>query len=665
MEFGILGPLLVRDEHGEHPVAAPKQRVLLAALLLRHGQVTTAETLADCVWDGRPPRTARSALQNSVMRLRAGLGAAGARLQTRAGGYLLEAAPEEFDLHRFTELHRSGAAALDRRDDEQAVELLEAALAVWRGDALLDVPSDRLHREQAERLADHRLQAMEARVTAELRLRRRSMVAELYALTAAHPGRERFWAQLMTALYQEGRQAEALTVYQRVRRALDEELGILPGAELRELHQRILRADLEPAPVDEPATGHQHRPAPLLPAPRQTPPPLPSRRQAPSGNAPFTPLTPTQLAAPLADFTGRVTELAELTRLLTVQRGTGICATVLSGPAGSGKRTLAGQAARAAQRAFPDGVLRADLRGSRPDPATPHEVLAAFLAALGVPADRLPMAAADRAALFRGIVAGRRLLVVLEDAHNAAQVRPLLPTDTAGAVLVTSRRRLPELIGAVPVALGPLPLPDAVTFLRRAVDPRQLADGPAGSAEPAGDSTTRTGPAGDAATRTELAGDAAALTELAALCDGLPLALRICALRLATRPGWTVRRLADRLVDPRRRLDELRIGELDLRTAFAGALRALDPATAAAFGRLALPGLATVGTRTAAEALGSSAPHAEHLLERLVDAHLLNSRTPGRYRYPALLHLFAREYAQQQDGAAARPSQPLCTIPRC
>lgn len=187
-------------------------------------------------------------------------------------------------------------------------------------------------------------------------------------------------------------------------------------------------------------------------------------------------------------------------------------------------------------------------------------------------------------------------------------MRPLLPTDTAGAVLVTSRRRLPELIGAVPVALGPLPLPDAVTFLRRAVDPRQLADGPAGSAEPAGDSTTRTGPAGDAATRTELAGDAAALTELAALCDGLPLALRICALRLATRPGWTVRRLADRLVDPRRRLDELRIGELDLRTAFAGALRALDPATAAAFGRLALPGLATVGTRTAAEALGSSAP---------------------------------------------------------
>ncbi|MCC9305604.1 AfsR/SARP family transcriptional regulator [Kitasatospora sp. RB6PN24] len=647
MEFGILGPLLVSDEHGERPVAAPKQRVLLAALLLRRGQVTSTERLADCVWDGEPPRSARSALQNSVMRLRAGLGAAGARLQTHAGGYLLDAAPEEFDLHRFTELHRRGAAALDHRDDEQAVELLDAALAVWRGDALLDVPSDRLQREQAERLADHRLQAMEGRVTAELRLRRRSMVAELYALTAAHPGRERFWAQLMTALYQEGRQAEALAVYQRVRRALDEELGVLPGAELRGLHQRILRADLEPPLADGPRPGDRHRPAPRPAAPAHpVTPPAPSHPATPPAPAhPVTPPPPAQLATPLADFTGRVTELAELTRLLTVRRGTGIRATVLSGPAGSGKRTLAGQAARAAQRAFPDGVLRADLRGSRTDPATPHEVLAAFLTALGVPADRLPAAGADRAALFRGMVAGRRLLVVLEDAHNAAQVRPLLPTDAAGAALVTARCRLPELVGAVPMALGPLPLPDAVTFLRRAVDARQLVGDPAWPGEPTD--------------------DPAALAELAALCDGLPLALRICALRLATRPGWTVRRLVDRLVDPERRLDELRIGELDLRAAFAGTLRGLDQATATAFGRLALPGPATVGTRTAAEALGSSASHAEHLLERLVDAHLLTSRTPGRYRYPALLHLFAREYARQQGGAGGRPGRQLCTTRRC
>jgi hypothetical protein len=193
---------------------------------------------------------------------------------------------------------------------------------------------------------------------------------------------------------------------------------------------------------------------------------------------------------------------------------------------------------------------------------------------------------------------------------------------------------LPELIGAVPVALGPLPLPDAETFLGRAVDPRQSA------------------------------GDPAALTELAALCDGLPLALRICALRLATRPGWTVRQLVERLVDPVRRLDELRIGELDMRAAFAGSLRAVEPAVADAFGRLALPGLATVGIRAAAETLGSSTAHAEHLLERLVDAHLLTSRTPGRYRYPALLHLFAREQAQRQWVPASWQVQPFCAAPR-
>jgi hypothetical protein len=199
---------------------------------------------------------------------------------------------------------------------------------------------------------------------------------------------------------------------------------------------------------------------------------------------------------------------------------------------------------------------------------------------------------------------------------------------------VTSRRRLPELIGAVPVALGPLPLPDAVTFLGRAVDPLQST------------------------------GDPTALTELAALCDGLPLALRICTLRLANRPGWTVRELVDRLVDPVRRLDELRIGELDLRAAFAGSLRAVEPAAAEAFGRLALPGLATVGTRAAAETLGSSVSHAEQLLERLVDAHLLTSRTPGRYRYPALLHLFAREYARRPWGPGAWQVQSFCAAPR-
>ncbi|MDH6119875.1 AfsR/SARP family transcriptional regulator [Kitasatospora sp. GAS204B] len=244
MEFGILGPLLVRDDAGQpHGVPAPKQRVLLATLLLRRGQVCSPPLLAERLWDGCPPRGATAALQNAVLRLRRCLGPAGGRLETCAGGYRLAVDPEEFDVHRFTELRTRGAAALRAREYERALGLLDAALDVWRGEALLDVPSDALHREEAGRLADERLHAVEARVEAELQLERHSVVPELQALTAAHPGRERFWAQLMTALTREGRQAEALSAYGRVQQLLDEQLGVHPGPELRELHRRILRAD--------------------------------------------------------------------------------------------------------------------------------------------------------------------------------------------------------------------------------------------------------------------------------------------------------------------------------------------------------------------------------------------------------------------------------------
>ncbi|MGF1428428.1 AfsR/SARP family transcriptional regulator [Kitasatospora sp. LaBMicrA B282] len=240
MEFGILGPLLVRDAGQEYAVPAPKQRVLLATLLLRRGQVCSPRLLAEHLWDGCPPRSATAALQNAVLRLRRCLGAAGERLETCAGGYRLTVHPGEFDVDRFAALRSRGTAALRDGESELAVGLLDAALEVWRGEALLDVPSDALHREEADRLADERLYTVEARLDGELQLGRRSVVPELRALTAAHPGRERFWVQLMTALAREGRRAEALDAYTRVRQLLNEELGVRPGPELLDLHHRLL-----------------------------------------------------------------------------------------------------------------------------------------------------------------------------------------------------------------------------------------------------------------------------------------------------------------------------------------------------------------------------------------------------------------------------------------
>ena len=240
MEFGILGPLLVRDDSGPRAVPAGKQRILLAALLVRPEQTVSLETLADLLWDGRPPQSHVATMRNYVMRLRRRLGTAGYRVKTGLGGYRIDVGKHEFDVLRFARLRGAGAAAFRAGGYEEAARLAGEALAVWRGPVLEDVPSDTLRRDEAPRLDRMRLEAMELKLAAELMPGGRSgLVPELRALTAEHPDRERFWAQLMVALVRDGRRGEALVVYQEAQRTLARHLGTEPGVQLRQVHRGI------------------------------------------------------------------------------------------------------------------------------------------------------------------------------------------------------------------------------------------------------------------------------------------------------------------------------------------------------------------------------------------------------------------------------------------
>jgi len=256
MRFGILGPIFVHDDHAPRELPAAKQRILLAALLLQAGRSVSPEVLADAIWDGEPPASALVTVRNYVLRLRRALGPAGARIVTGQGGYLIRVEAHEFDVLQFAALRRQGTAALRQGAVEQAARLLGEAVDLWRGPALADVPSDLLHGGEASRLAELRLDTTELKLEAELRLGAyTSAIAELRGLTASNPGREALWAQLMSALYRSGRQAEALAAYHDARRFLIEEFGVEPGPRLRAAQQRILTAGRHAITARPPGAG--------------------------------------------------------------------------------------------------------------------------------------------------------------------------------------------------------------------------------------------------------------------------------------------------------------------------------------------------------------------------------------------------------------------------
>ncbi len=597
MEFRILGPVEVLHDGQRIGLAGPKPRTLLAALLLEPGRTVAIERLVDGIWGEQPPSTAVALVQTYVSSLRRTLAAIGGQdlIATRPPGYAIDVEPRLVDLGRFHELAAAGRAAAADGRHEEAVERLGTALALWRGPALEGL-GEAFIRAAAVRLDELRLVVTEERVASELALELTpGTVAELAELVHAHPLRERLRGQLMLALYRTGRQADALSTYREGRAALIDELGIEPGQELQSLHDAILQGDLE----------------------------LP-RRSAPVEEAPQ---TPSQLPPATADFVGRAAQVAQVREVLgDTSDAMPVCA--VSGKAGTGKTALAVHVAQQLLPSFPDGQLYAMLRGAGA-PVTPGEVLARFLRALGVNSADLPESVEERSALYRSQLRGRRVLVVLDDAVNADQVRPLLPGGAGCAVLVTSRVRLAALAGATLLDLDVLPADEALLLLGRVAGEDRVASDPA------------------------------AARETVTLCGQLPLAVRTAGARLAARAHWPVAHFARRLSDERRRLDELSVGDLEVRASLALSYADLGDVERSAFRRLGLLGAPDFAPWIAAPLLDLPVPDAEQVVERLVDARLLDPAGVDvsgqvRYRLHDLLRVYARECAEAEETAEDR-----------
>ncbi|MEU3724639.1 BTAD domain-containing putative transcriptional regulator [Streptomyces sp. NPDC031705] len=592
--FAVLGP--VRAWRGDEalPSGSPQQRALLAVLLLRDGRTATAPELIDAIWGEDPPQQALATIRTYASRLRKVLEPG--LLVSDAGGYAIRLRhQEDLDLGIARSLAADAEKARAAGDRTLARALLARALDLWDGEPLAGVPGPHAETERT-RLAEWRLQLLETRLDLDLEVGHHAeAVSELTALTAAHPLQERLRELLMLALYRSGRQAEALAVYADTRRLLAEELGVDPRPELSALQQRILNADTELARAEDPVPAA----APV-------------------------PVRPAQLPATVPDFTGRAPFVAELGEILAGAGGQVMAVSALAGIGGVGKTTLAVHVAHAARPHFPDGQLYVDLQGTEPRPALPEAVLGSFLRALGTPDSAIPDSPADRAALYRSTLDGRRVLVLLDNARDAAQVRPLLPGTAGCAALVTSRVRMSGLAGAHLVDLDVMSPEEALQLFTRIVGAERVG------------------------------AERQAALDVVGACGFLPLAIRIAASRLAARRTWTVSVLAAKLADERRRLDELQAGDLAVKATFELGYGQLEPGQQRAFRLLGLADGPDVSLAAAAAVLDLPEHDTEDLLEALVDCSLLESAAPGRYRFHDLVRLYARACAERDEPSGGR-----------
>jgi DNA-binding SARP family transcriptional activator/tetratricopeptide (TPR) repeat protein len=594
MDFWLLGPLTVRVDGIVVSIPKGKQRALLAALLLRAGHTVTADQLADWLWGQVPPPSATVTLQNYVKRLRQAFGAGCDRIITQPGGYLIQVHPGELDISAMEEALTGALRSAQADAWTDVFERVTRALAFWRGEALGDVDLGEMAWREIPRLTEMRLQARELRAEASLNLGAHAeLVAEAQQLTADAPLREHPHALLMHALYRCGRRAEALKAYQHARDLMVEELGTEPGPELQILHRRILD--------DDPA---------LIPA-------MPDR--------PGETAVPRQLPAAVSHFTGRATELGLLTDMLSEAGGRRpVVISALAGTAGVGKTALAVRWAHQIAERFRDGQLYVNLRGYDPgEPVSAADALAGFLRALGVSGQAIPDGTEERSGLYRTRLAGRQVLVVLDNARDSEQVRPLLPGDPGCAVVVTSRDALAGLVaadGARRLDLGVLPALEAADLLRSLIGWRadQNPD---------------------------------AVEELAALCARLPLALRIAAELVTARPNALLADLVTELATAR--LDFLDAGEdcADVRAVFSWSVRQLSVDVAEFFALTGLYPGADVDAYAAAALTSTTAEHAGRMLALLHRASLIQAAAPGRYYMHDLLRAYARERAAALDAS--------------
>ncbi|WP_438295743.1 BTAD domain-containing putative transcriptional regulator [Streptomyces sp. HUAS TT7] len=602
MRFGLLGPLHAQIAGRAVPLNGPRQAKMLAALLIDANSVVAMERLVAVMWDTNAPATAVRQVQDAVSGLRRNLvacGAPGTLISTRRGGYEIHLAQDQLDLLEFD--HERSLAEQRTTPLETAVAL-RRALACWRGDALVDTPSQVLEIDAA-RLNEKRAATHKQCLAIELDLgRHREVIDELTALLREHPYDEQVAEHLMVALYRCRRQGEALQVYERLRRTLADELGVDPTPPLQALHRRILTADpalASPAPSHGPSAAPPDSPAPADPGPAMA---MPVR----------------QLPLDVPDFVGRAEALAEIAGLLDGSAPNRARVAVVVGGPGVGKSCLVTHAARLASANFPDGQLYLNLAATSDEPRDPGLMLAEALRALSIAGSAIPNGLSERAALYRSLLVDRRMLVVLDDAGHADQVLPLLPGAEGCAVLITSRTLLTQLPGVRHIDLDVLSPAEA----------RELFTGIVGwgrvEREP---------------------GEADAILDC---CGNLPLAIRIASGKLTGRPAWSLRVLRERIEDESRRLAELRIGDLSVRASVELSLRLLPADAVRALSLLGLLGAYTLPGWVVGPLLDRS--DGEEVLDTLVDASLVRLTATDalgepRYRLHDLIRTCATEIA--------------------